>query len=240
MAIVERTTWVEQRDEPAPGGGVPRGEMECRRLLDTLRELGAAPIRRSFAPGEEIYHPGEGDGALYVLTRGVARLSAARTREATIRLVGPWELFGYPAFSGRVRRTSAEAVTGCEVAKAPRVFLERAVRDRAEIRSTLAVLVELALVEQEEMLACLLPRKTEVRLARLLPILLGKFGESGRNGGQVVGLHLTRTDLAAMVAATRESVTAAVIGLQARGIVTMRRGRLTVLDPEALAEIGNG
>ena len=51
-------------------GDISRGEWEYRRLLDALREIGAAPIRRSFAPGEEIYRAGEGGGALYVLTRG--------------------------------------------------------------------------------------------------------------------------------------------------------------------------
>ncbi len=219
-----------------------RRERECRRLLDVLQERGATPIRRRYVPGEAIYRAEERDGVLYILTWGVARLFTGYTdrthgKEATLRLVGPWELLGYPIFCRLTRRTSAEAVTDCEIVKAPRVFLERSVQDRAEVHSALANLLELALVEQEEMFACLLPRKTEARLARLLPILLGKFGESGRYGQRVVNLHLTRSDLAAMVASTRESVTGAVIRLRNRGIITMRSGRITVLDPEALAEI---
>jgi CRP-like cAMP-binding protein len=51
-------------------------------------------------------------------------------------------------------------------------------------------------------------------------------------------LRLTRTDLAEMTASTRESVTAAVIGLREKGILTMKGGRIAVLDPEVLAEVG--
>lgn len=219
---------------------IPRREVECRRLLDALRETGAASIRRRHAPGEGIYRTGEDGGALYVITAGVARLSAeytgyTRGREATLRLMGPWELFGYPVFSSSVRRASAEAVTDCEVTKVSRAFLERAMRERPEVRFALMVLMELALVEQEALLACLLPRKTETRLARLLPILLGKFGEED---GESVGLRLTREDLAAMVASTRESVTAAITRLRDRGIIAVRKGRIAVLDSEALAEAG--
>ena len=62
--------------------------------------------------------------------------------------------------------------------KIPRVFLERAVRRRREAALVLATRLEVAHTEQEELIGCLLPRKIEIRLAKLLPILLEKFGES--------------------------------------------------------------
>jgi CRP-like cAMP-binding protein len=85
------------------------------------------------------------------------------------------------------------------------------------------------------LLRCLLPRKTEARLARLLPLLVEKFGEGGPDGRRSLVLHLTRRDLAAMVGSTRESITVAV-----RGNLGMERGRVVVLDPGALAEIRAG
>ena len=55
-----------------------------------------------------------------------------------------------------------------------------------------------------------------------------------------MGLRLTRLDLGVMIGATRESVNGAVRDLQKRGILEMERGRVVVLDLEALAEIAEG
>ncbi|MEJ7872926.1 MAG: helix-turn-helix domain-containing protein, partial [Rubrobacteraceae bacterium] len=101
----------------------------------------------------------------------------------------------------------------------------------------MATLLEARLVEYEELLGRLLSRRTEVRLAKLLPILGRKFGET-TGVGVAIGLQLTRSDLAVMVASTRESVTAAVVGLRKKGILEMEGGRIVLLDPERLAEIG--
>lgn len=220
-------------------------QRRCRKLLGILDEMGMLLVRRSYGRGEIVCREGEQVGALYVVREGVVRIVAeyaghAAGKQATLRLVGPWEVFGHPVFAGSYRRSSTEAFTGCDVVKVPRVFLERAIRRRREVVPLLATLLEMAHIEQEELIGCLLPRKTEVRLARLLPILLGQFGESTPDGRPTVGLRLTRQDLGAMIAATRESVNYAIGELRERGVLEMERGRVVVLDPEALAKIAEG
>ena len=220
-------------------------ETECRSLLDALRELDVTVLSRRYERGRTIYGRGEDGGGLYVLTEGAVGLfrgynARSGARRDALRLVGPWEPFGHPVFAGCSRRTSAEAFTDCEVVKVPRPFLERAIRRREEAALGMATLLELALVDHEETLGCLLPRKTEARLARLVPILLGKFCERGLDGRPMVGLRLTRLDLGAMICSTRESVNGAMRDLQKRGLLEMERGRIVVLDPEALAEVAEG
>jgi CRP/FNR family transcriptional regulator, global nitrogen regulator len=151
--------------------------------------------------------------------------------------LGTGEVFGYPLFAGgHPRASSAEAVIDCEVYKIPKVFVNRAMR-RPEVALEMAALLELRLIEYEEMIGCLLPRRTKARLAKLLPILARRFGEP-TGGGTAIGLRLTRTDLAAMTASTRESTNAAVSGLREKGILAMDAGRVVILDPERLAEVG--
>ncbi|WP_228282631.1 Crp/Fnr family transcriptional regulator [Rubrobacter tropicus] len=215
----------------------------CRRLLAALRETGTPLVRRSYDGGEEIYRGDDAGRTLYVLTGGVAKLFVGYagyvgSKDATFLLLGPWECFGFSAFAdGRKSRFSAGAVTDCEAIKVPGALVERAIRRRPEVALEMATLLETRLVEYEELLGCLLPRRTEVRLAKLLPILGRKFGET-TDVGVAIGLRLTRGDLATMVASTRESVTAAVIGLRKKGILEMEGGRIVLLDPERLAEIG--
>ena len=201
-------------------------------------------MRRRYDRGGTIYDGDEAGRVLYVLAAGVARLVVSYPgyvggKRATYLLLGPGDAFGYPLFSrGAPGRAPAEAFTDCEVVKIPKPFLERAMRRRPEVALEVAALLERRLVEYEELVACLLPRRTEVRMARALPVLARKFGERASGPGVAIGLRLTHTDLAEMTASTRESVTAAVIALREKGILTMKGGRIAVLDPEGLAEVG--
>jgi CRP/FNR family transcriptional regulator len=94
-------------------------------------------------------------------------------------------------------------------------------------------LLELRLVQYEELVKCLLPRETEVRLANLLPLLAQKFGQS-RDGLVTIDLRLTHQDLAAMVASTRESVTKVLNEMRNRDVIEVEAGRITLKDPAAL------
>ena len=183
-------------------------ETECRRLLDALRGLEVAVSSRRYERGRTIYGRGEDESGLYFIMEGAAGLFGGYTapsgaRREAVRLVGPWELFGHPVFAGRLRWNSAEAFTDCEVVKAPQLFLERTIRRREKVALGMVTILELALVDQEETLGCLLPRKTEARLATLVSILLGRFCERDPDGRPRVGLRLTRLDLGAMIGTTR-------------------------------------
>ncbi len=214
-------------------------EQECKELLEILRNMGIATADRAYQPGDAIYSEGEYGDALYVLISGVVKLFRpySGSKEATLRLLKPWDIFGHLAFAGETRqRAYAEAVTECRVTKVPKVFVERAIRQEARVAFKLMTLLELRLVQYEELVKCLLPRETEVRLANLLPILAQKFGE--RSDGQVtIELRLTHQDLAAMVASTRESVTKVLNDMRSRDLIEVSSGRITLKDSRALARL---
>jgi CRP/FNR family transcriptional regulator len=136
--------------------------------------MGIATAERTYGPGDAVYREGEYGDALYVLTSGVLKLfrptPAAKRRR--LRLLKTWDIFGHLAFAGEARqRAYAEAVTQCRVKKVPKVFVERAIRQEPRVAFKMMTLLELRLVQYEELVKCLLPRETEVRLANLLPIL---------------------------------------------------------------------
>ena len=127
-------------------------------------------------------------------------------------------------------------MTECKVTKVPKVSVERAIRQEPQVAFKLMTLFELRLVQYEELVKCLLPRETEVRLANLLPILAQKFGERA-DGVVTIDLRLTHQDLAAMVASTRESVTKVLNELRHREIIEVEAGRITLKDSRALARM---
>jgi CRP/FNR family transcriptional regulator len=217
-------------------------ESECRELLEILDRMGIASADRTYQPGDAIYREGEYGDALYVLKSGVVKLFRpySGSKEATLRLLKPWDIFGHLAFVGEARqRAYAEAVTECRVTKVPKIFMERAIRREPQAALKMMTLLELRLVQYEELVKCLLPRETEVRLANLLPILAQKFGDRGPDGNSAVtiDLRLTHQDLAAMVASTRESVTKVLNDLRNRGVVEIEAGRITIKDQTALAKL---
>jgi CRP/FNR family transcriptional regulator, global nitrogen regulator len=214
-------------------------EEECRSLLRLLEEMGIATADRTYRPGDAIYREGEYGDALYVLVSGVMKLFRpySGTKEATLRLLRPWDIFGHLAFAGETRqRAYAEAVTECVVTKVPKIFVERAVRQEPRVAFKIMTLLELRLVQYEELVKCLLPRETEVRLANLLPLLAQKFGDR-RDGVVIIDLRLTHQDLAAMVASTRESVTKVLNEMRARDLIEVEAGRITLKDWRALAKL---
>ncbi len=229
---------------PADDGLAPSKEPECRRLLEVLHEMDAASGRR-YESGDVLFRRDEEASSLYILIEGVVKtsgayLGSAGSREATLSLLGPWDVFGHPVFLGRrFREATAEAVTDCEVVKVPGALVKRVVHQHPEIALNMATLLELTLVEYEEVVGCLLPRRTEARLANLFPILARKMGERTKSGHLNLKPRLSRRELAAMVASTRESVTKAMSELREQGaIAEEKKGRIILLDPEKLAEIG--
>ena len=219
-------------------------ERECRRLLTTLAEIGVATTGWRYDPREIIYCSEEPVDGLYIVTEGVIKVAERHSggREATLRLLRKWDIFGRFLTSVEVESRYhaapyAEAVTHCEIEKIPKVFAERALRLRPEVARNLATMLELRLIEREELMRCTLPRKTAERLAMLLPLLAQKFGESPKGGPTMIGLRLTHKNLADMVTSTRESVTAALIGLRRQKVIEVERGCIVLLDPEKLAKI---
>ena len=214
-------------------------EEECRSLLRLLEEMGIATANRTYRPGDAVYREGEYGDALYVLVSGVMKLFRpySGSKEATLRLLRPWDIFGHLAFAGEARqRAYAEAVTECVVTKVPKIFVERAVRQEPKVAFKIMTLLELRLVQYEELVKCLLPRETEVRLANLLPVLAQKFGDRS-DGVVTIDLRLTNQDLAAMVASTLESVTKVLNEMRGRDLIEVESGRITLKDWRSLAQL---
>jgi CRP/FNR family transcriptional regulator len=224
-------------DHPQPEEHSALKEFEIRRLLGMLRDMGLAPSRRSYESGDVIYHEGEYGDALYVISSGAVRLSRRYEgdKEATLMLLGPNDIFGDLVHEATTfQKTGAEAFTPVEIFKVPKIFVERASRRDAEAASTLLKLMQLELAQHRELMQRLLPRRTEVRVAHLLEDLATRFGVES-DGMTTIRLRLSHEDLAAMVAATRESVTSAMARLRERSIIATRNGRIHLLKHPELS-----
>ncbi|WP_047866481.1 Crp/Fnr family transcriptional regulator [Rubrobacter aplysinae] len=236
-------------------------DTECGRLAAMIEELELPTTRRRFVPGDVVYQGREPEDGLYILTEGILSVSdllpggkSFTTRMLTVsdtfgRLnpTDPEETLTVPstdaAFYAGYVEASATALTDSEILKVPKALLRRALRLSPEAALSLATLTELRLAEQERLVRVLSSRRTESRLAGLLPLLAEKFsrGDGGDGGeGAVIMLRLTHQDLSDMISTTRESVTKAISDLQARQAIGYSRGLIVLLDPEKLRYAATG
>jgi CRP/FNR family transcriptional regulator, global nitrogen regulator len=239
LMLVDESRRVPESPEPEEHASLK--ERESRKLLGLLRDMGLAPSCRWYDSGDVIYREGEYGDALYVVASGAVRVSRRYEggKEATLMLLGPNDIFGDLVHEATtIQRTGAEAFTSCEIFKVPKIFVERASRRDVEVASTLLKLMELELAQHRELMQRLLPRRTEVRVAHLLGDLASRFGVES-DGMTTIRLRLSHEDLAAMVAATRESVTSAMARLRERGIIATRSGRIYLLKTSELPGIAS-
>ncbi|MBX6763743.1 MAG: Crp/Fnr family transcriptional regulator [Rubrobacteraceae bacterium] len=225
-------------EEPGAEECGPRlRESEWRRVLGTADEMGFRLSRRRYGRGDLAYWRGEPTDGLYVVTMGalMARRNRPNGKEATLRILGPWDHFGHVLLterSGTIPATSTHAVVAseeCETVKVPKAFLRRICELHPALVLSLVTLDNLRLVDQEEMARCLVPRRVRNRLLELFPILTSKFGAPTESAEYAeIGLNLTHQNLAEMVSATRESVTVALAELCREGVVCASAGRIQV------------
>ena len=202
--------------------------------------MGVPTTNRYYARGSLSYQEDEEAYQFSILAKGVVKLLRRYSGSKYFaHLLGPWNIIGPTVFTGGFARwLYVEAYTECKVVKVPWASLEQAIQAHPELALRLMTVEELRLIQYQELVECLLPRRTEVRLANLFSILAREFGEPHLYDRISIELTLTHQVLAEMIAATRESVTAAVKGLHKRELIQMKSKRIVILNPEKLAEIG--
>jgi CRP-like cAMP-binding protein len=76
------------------------------------------------------------------------------------------------------------------------------------------------------------------RLARKLVELAQGFGRVTPDGVKI-DMTLTQSDLASLIGATRESTNKALGNLKRGGVIRMEQNQITIVDPDALRELGS-
>lgn len=207
-----------------------------------MAALAGQVVRRVYGRNELIFSQGdEGDG-LYVVESGHVGISRqnADGDELIITIQEPGEYFGELAlFDREPRSAAATAVEGASL-----LFLSReAFRDFLEAHPA-ALFTCLEVVVQQlrrctDLVDELALLDVRSRLARRLLRLMDQGAlEPGASDG--FALRITQQHLASMTGATRESVNKHLNALVDEGVILLERGRINILDREALEEYSFG
>ncbi len=216
-----------ENTRPAPRRNLLLGHLpdeEFHRLLPELE-----PVELDVR--EQLYERGKGIEHLYFPVDSVLSLLATVEGEAAVEVatVGYEGMAGLPAFLGAARSPHD---CFCQIAGAavrlPTGELRRFLSQDGALHDLLHRYTQATMVQLSQNVACNRLHTTEERCARWLLQTRDRVGSDE--------FTLTQEFLAQMLGVRRGTVSLTAGVLQQAGIIRYTRGRITVLDPDALHE----
>jgi CRP/FNR family transcriptional regulator len=198
---------------------------------DDLEALGAAMFQRRYPAGQIVLLEGAASSVLYVVQGGRLKLfkTSPRGREQVLRLLRPGDMFNEVAvFDEGPNPASAQAIEDCTLYLLRRRDLMRFVAERPGIALAITRTFAGRLREALALVEDLAFRDVTSRLAKIL--LEGQDGGSDHP-------RVTQELLAAMAGSRREVVGRALKALSQEGAVKLERGRIHVIDRNALEHL---
>jgi CRP/FNR family transcriptional regulator/CRP/FNR family cyclic AMP-dependent transcriptional regulator len=212
--------------------GLPQAELE---------QVAALMRRRTYRRGEAVCRQGDPGEALHVVLEGRLKVViAAETGDEVIPTVlGAGDLFGELALlDGGPRSATVVALEPVATAILNRAdFLQLLRRSPVAVEGLLAALAGTIRRDSDE-LADLVALDVPGRLAKNLLRLSETHGRPVR-GAIEIDLPITQEELAAMIGATRETVSKLLGRYEDRGVIERQGRRVVVLRPDVLRARAN-
>jgi CRP/FNR family transcriptional regulator len=201
-----------------------------------LERVAEATVPRGFGAGQVVFREGDESDTCYVVRSGHAR--AIRThpdgRTITLANFGPGDIFGELAmFDDECRSATVEALDDLEAIAILGGDMRRILRNHADISLKLVVSLGRRLRQTNERLISQSFQTVQSRVAGVLAQLVADAQAEGA-GERDVLVTATQADVAQLAGSSRESASRFLAVLERAGVIEQGRGRLTVLDPEAL------
>lgn len=183
------------------------------------------------------YH-GTAQQTVYFVKKGSLKLvrTTSDGHEVIIDILGPSTLFGEMEGSDDSGDVTAEALEETLLCMMRRDNFDRLMNAVPTLGMRITKLTGLRLRKIQNRLVEMLYSTVEARLATTLLGLTAEFGVS-RPDGMLIDLRLTHSDFAALIASTRETVSAALNSLSRRGVIAFRDHRILLIAPEQLKRL---
>lgn len=210
------------------------------RLRDEDRHLiEESAVMRPVSKGEPLYLQGSADKNVYILKRGLVKLTKLTPggKEIILDILKPGSLFGEMVGMDPLRQDeSAEMLEDGLICIIPRSRFLQLLNTIPGLALRITKVVGFRLWKIENRLMDLVYSTVEQRLAKTIVQLLEDFGVP-HEGGYVLKIHLTHKDFADLIASTRETVTATLNRFVKDGLLSKSGKYWVVNDLERLKEI---
>ncbi len=209
---------------------------------DELGQLLAVASVKRVLPKEEVIHRGDEGSQVFAVLAG--RLKVLTTSldgdDVAFSILGPGDIFGeLAALSGGRRSATITALDACEMLVIHRRDFLPFLRKHPDVAIKLLEVLARRLRRADELFEDTMFLNLPTRLAKKLLELSDAYGQVEEKGIRV-NLKLSQEELGDLVAASRESVNRQLRIWIGKGLLSMNRGFVTLLQPGELENIAEG
>lgn len=237
-----------QREEWADVERASGDDIWCMAEVDIFADLSAAEMAaiaaaapmKTYSAGAMLYSPHQPVETLFILKKGRVRIFRVSPdgRALTTALVTPGTVFGDMMLLGQQMHDNfAEALDEVVVCVMSRADVHRFLLSDPRIAARISEILGRRVAELERRLSDTVFKSVPQRVAATLCLLAAE--QQKRTLGRGVQLALTHEQIAALTGTSRETATKVLGEYADRGLLRLGRGKVTILDPDAItAEAG--
>ena len=194
---------------------------------------------RSFLAGASVFTAEQPGEAVYVLLRRVVKvhMSLPDGTEVILAVLGPGEVVGEMSVSDSLGRSaSVTTLEDCTFLRMDRRTFLSSMEEVPTIARNLVGILSRRLRLADTHIRSLAALDVHGRVAAQLLAFAREYGEPLPDGGTLIPLRLTQTDLAALVGASRVRVNQALGYYRKKDSISLNKNnRIVVRDEESLA-----
>jgi CRP/FNR family cyclic AMP-dependent transcriptional regulator len=197
--------------------------------------LAAAAPMKTFPAGSLIYSPHQPMETLFILKRGRVRIFRVSPdgRALTTAIIAPGTIFGEMVIVGQLMHDSfAEALDDVTVCVMSKKDVQTLLLGDPRIAARISETLGRRLAQVEQRLSDAIFKSVPQRIAGTLSVMA-----STRALGRTSQVHLTHEQLAALAGTSRETTTKILGELAEQGLISLGRGRITIVDPQTLDDL---
>ncbi len=208
---------------------------------EELADIAARGTVRAFKPGQAIILQGDPGDTLWIVLKGLARVSmvAANGREIVLDYAERGAVLGEIAFlDGGERTASVETIEPVEALSLSRTAFAEIIGKHQGLALRLLQAMARRLRQNNTVIEADRAYTSGPRLARfLLRLMMGGEGEGGDPSETRLKIALSQGELGNFAGMSREQINRQLSAWADGGIVALKGGRVTVLDRTALVDI---
>ena len=202
---------------------------------EELDHIASVAVPRSFPRGVRVFHEGDNSDACYIVRSGDLRVTREHSdgRAIALATLSGGDIFGELAMlDGGARSASVETLADSELLALPAGDVRRLLAEHPAIAVKLIVALVRRLRETNERVARQSFQTVPSRVAGVLAQLIAE--EAIPEDREGITVRMTQADLAQLAGTSRESVSRFLATLERAGVVSVGRGRVTVVQPRRL------
>ena len=197
--------------------------------------LAAAAPMKTYPAGSLIYTPHQPVEALFILKRGRIRIFRVSSdgRALTTAIITPGTIFGEMVIVGqRMHDSFAEALDEVVVCVMNQHDVRRLLLADPRIATRISETLGRRIGQLEQRLSDAVFKTVAERIAGTLTVMAAT-----RPLSRTSQVNLTHEQLAALAGSSRETTTKVLGELSEQGLISLGRGRITILRPDALRDL---